>query len=75
MQGRIFQKRINHLVFVFFVPMFTFFKKMYSKGDETDVLEVQEIKFSCPTMIGKPVATEFCKYVFSAFYNLVVISQ
>ena len=55
--------------------MFTFFKKMYSKGDETDVLEVQEIKFSCPTMIGKPVATEFCKYVFSAFYNLVVISQ
>ena len=60
LQGCIFMKEINHLLLVFFLITFIFSKKMYSRNDETVVLEVPEIIFfRCPTIVGRPLQNVF----------------
>ena len=72
LQGCIFMKEINHLLLVFFLITFIFSKKMYSRNDETVVLEVPEIIFfSLPNHSGQTFAKCFQNSI-RGFYNSVV---
>ena len=56
LQGCILLKEINHWVLVFFLPIFIFYKKMYSQKDETCFRGSRDwYFFCCPTMMGRPL--------------------
>ena len=62
LQGRIFLKRINHCLLVFF-PIFIFFKTMHSQNDQTGALETQNNNFfCCLIMVGRPFQNSFKKF-------------
>ena len=55
LQDRIFLKGIKHRLFLFYLPMFIVFKKMYSQNDETGVKQSKSKFLYCPTMVQKPL--------------------